>query len=348
MSNYQMSNKQKLALTWRAHQKQIFHYEDGAWVMVEGLRVKAWHILLALEGLFIQVSNDTADIEWTWTKVEPYVEDICRKHAECSISQTLVDHLELVAKSNSDHLRVTTSNKVWTAKWTRRVAEMIAAYRKQWDDDCSTISPLSKLYLVEWDTAMPRSEGVCFSDVYLNATWQMATKSPDNNCYLRIGYPYFYEKTLQSYPGVSIQDFRNVLRTFLESVFRKRACSAAEAMLHESSLCSSLHFQDPFLGRQGRQRQRHGRDLGQGTLRKRSELDLGLRSLPRPRRIPEVCRAILEQGEHSNSGDGRKVAFHSRHMEALRGQRRAGSASELWLYSETDLWRQHESAGTQL
>ena len=226
MSNYQMSNKQKLALamlmepqTWRAHQKQIFHYEDGAWVMVEGLRVKAWHILLALEGLFILVSNDTADIEWTWTKVEPYVEDICRKHAECSISQTLVDHLELVAKSNSDHLRVTTSNKVWTAKWTRRVAEMIAAYRKQWDDDCSTISPLSKLFLVEWDTAMPRSEGVCFSDVYLNATWQMATKSPDNNCYLRIGYPYFYEKTLQSYPGVSIQDFRNVLRTFLESVY---------------------------------------------------------------------------------------------------------------------------------
>ncbi|CAE6915818.1 unnamed protein product [Symbiodinium sp. CCMP2592] len=109
--------------------------------------------------------------------------------------------------------------EVWTAKWSRRVAEMIASYRKQWDDDCSTITPLSKLFLVEWDTALPRSQGVCFSDVYLNAKWQVSTKSPANDCYLRIGYPYFYEKTLQNHPGISIQEFRNVLRTFLESVY---------------------------------------------------------------------------------------------------------------------------------
>ena len=43
-SNYMMSNKQKLVLSmladghaWRAHHRQIFHYEDGAWVRTSSL-----------------------------------------------------------------------------------------------------------------------------------------------------------------------------------------------------------------------------------------------------------------------------------------------------------------------
>ena len=64
MANYVMSIKHKLGLamlmeskTWRAHHKQVFHYQNGAWTMVSGLQVEAWDALLALEGFFIQLAT---------------------------------------------------------------------------------------------------------------------------------------------------------------------------------------------------------------------------------------------------------------------------------------------------
>ena len=66
-ANYCMSNKQKLMLAmlidgqnWRAHCRQAFRYDDGAWVRSETLSIDAWDLLMALEGLFVQVSVDLA------------------------------------------------------------------------------------------------------------------------------------------------------------------------------------------------------------------------------------------------------------------------------------------------
>ena len=107
--------------------------------------------------------------------------------------------LRSVAKEHSDHLRQKTGNKIWTGKWTRRVADVIASFRKQLDGSSNTAT-LSKLFLVEWDTPLPKGQGVCFADVYLDDKWDVASKGPEKNCYLKVDYPYFYENTLADYP----------------------------------------------------------------------------------------------------------------------------------------------------
>ena len=149
---------------------------------------------LALEGPFVQISNDAAaaeeTLEWKWSQVEPRVAAVLRNRPHGVL---LIKHLEYIAKSSKEHLRFTIANKVWTAKWTCGVVEMIATNRKQLDDDCSTISALSKLFLQKWDSPMSRSCGVYFSEVYLNPEWEETPQRPSNSRYLRIGYPYFYE-----------------------------------------------------------------------------------------------------------------------------------------------------------
>ena len=63
-ANYMMSNRQKVCLAifiegelWRAHYKQMFRYEHGAWGMQTELKVEGWKILIALEGLFLEIAK---------------------------------------------------------------------------------------------------------------------------------------------------------------------------------------------------------------------------------------------------------------------------------------------------
>ena len=118
--NYMMSNIQKLTMClllegdqWRAHQRQVFHYEDGAWIMVSSLAVRGWDLLLALEGLFVQLSTSLDDqelqVSWTWHDVKTYMKDIVGDMVEggLNVMQVLTD----VAKSNSDHVRVKTGTR---------------------------------------------------------------------------------------------------------------------------------------------------------------------------------------------------------------------------------------------
>ena len=63
-ANYMMSNRQKVCLAmliegelWRAHYKQMFRYEHGAWVTQTELKVEGWNILIALEGLFLEIAK---------------------------------------------------------------------------------------------------------------------------------------------------------------------------------------------------------------------------------------------------------------------------------------------------
>lgn len=75
---------------------------------------------------------------------------------------------------------------------------MLAHFRIQWDNLRAAL--LSKLFLQEWETPLPRNNGACFRDVYLNADWAKAAKKPENNCYIRVDYPFYYESILQEHP----------------------------------------------------------------------------------------------------------------------------------------------------
>ncbi|CAE7307333.1 unnamed protein product [Symbiodinium sp. CCMP2592] len=189
-TNYMLSNKQKLMLAmlldgdhWRAHKRQIFHYDNGAWIMKGSLNIVAWDNLLALEGLFIQLAlklqDENASMTWSWEEAKHYILDIVADGVEGN--GDLIGALVKVAKDNSDHLRASTANKTWQAHWTRRCADMMAQLRRSWEDD-KPKHIISKLFLSEWDTPMPQSRGICFDDVYINQAWQVTNKSPEANC----------------------------------------------------------------------------------------------------------------------------------------------------------------------
>ena len=143
-ANYCMSNKQKLMLAmlidgqnWRAHCRQAFRYDDGAWVRSETLSIDAWDLLMALEGLFVQVSVDLAtedrETQWSWEAAGTDVINVIRSLLQQSAD--VIKELCGVAKANNDHLRKATGNKVWHARWPHRVADMLAQYRKTWESE---------------------------------------------------------------------------------------------------------------------------------------------------------------------------------------------------------------------
>ena len=202
---------------WRAHKKQIFHYDDGAWIMEPILVIKAWEHLLAVEGLFIQLALNLEEsqegVTWTWASAGTHIMAISEHVLHAGAD--LISHLTKVAKDNSDHLRASTSNKTWHASWPRRCADMLAQLRKAWEDE-RPLTVLSKLFLTEWDTPMPSSHGVCFDDVYLDDAWTEVPKSPEANCYLKINYKFHYELF---HPDLDIKATREKLRIFIESVY---------------------------------------------------------------------------------------------------------------------------------
>ena len=228
-ANYQLSNRQQACVAmlidgerWRVRSKQMFRYEGGAWCMQTTLKVEAWTLLLAVEGFFLQLVARLEQMEdripWGWERAGPHVLAILYDALQSSAN--VVDSMKNVAKENSDHLRAATGNKAWKAHWARRVAEMVADFRKKWEQGHISDN-INKLFLKEWETPMPKSRGVCFPDIYLNEDWRAAAKSPNNDCYFFLDYPYFYENQLREDSSLDIEHFRERLRTFLESIYYK-------------------------------------------------------------------------------------------------------------------------------
>ena len=91
---------------------------------------KTWDPRLALEGLFIQVAlnllGENASATWSWEESKAYILEII-KERDADLLQVLLT----VAKDNSDHLGVSTSNKVWHAHWTRCCADMLAQQHRK-------------------------------------------------------------------------------------------------------------------------------------------------------------------------------------------------------------------------
>ena len=169
------------------------------------LKVEAWTLLLAVEGFFLQLVARLEQMEdripWGWERAGPHVLAILYDALQSSAN--VVDSMKNVAKENSDHLRAAAGNKAWKAHWARRVAEMVADFRKKWEQGHISDN-ISKLFLKEWETPMPKYRGVCFPDIYLNEDWRAAAKSPNNDCYLFLDYPYFYENQLREDSSLDI------------------------------------------------------------------------------------------------------------------------------------------------
>ena len=71
---------------------------------------------------------------------------------------------------------------------------------------------------------MQRTQGVCFQDVYLDGSWCVADKSPDNNCYLKLDYPFQYEKLHGSLPRCEPAEVQREAPSLLDVyVFRELA-----------------------------------------------------------------------------------------------------------------------------
>ena len=124
-----------------------------------------------LEGFFIQLPTNLEDEAHVVGNRDALAEE--GKHVSLAVMA--------VAKEHSHRLRKMTSNKVWPAKWTRRMTDMVAGFRKQLDSNAIVVA-FTKLFLVEWDTPMPRARGVCFEDVYLDGSWCVAEKPPEHDC----------------------------------------------------------------------------------------------------------------------------------------------------------------------
>ena len=166
-ANYMMSNRQKVCLAmliegelWRAHYKQMFRYEHGAWVMQTELKVEGWNILIALEGLFLEIAKLLEEreeqIPWSWQATCGHVQHVIGDLLRGGVP--ILEALKATAKASSDHLRTTTGNKVWKAHWTRRVADMLASFRQRLEN-YATPEALAKLFLKEWTSAMPSGGG---------------------------------------------------------------------------------------------------------------------------------------------------------------------------------------------
>lgn len=203
ISTYILSNTHKLALllyvdgeSWRAHCKQAFRYDAGAWTMQPRLSIDAWELFTALEGLFIDIAgSEDFPPAWSWLSDDgPCVQDCCvgilRRYAEDGAPPgQALECLRRVAKDNGDNLRRKTENKTWRADWATRAADMVASFKKQWDGGYCAAS-LTKLFLEVCDSPMPKSRGVCFEDCYVDADWKVCPASPTNDCYFKVGYQY--------------------------------------------------------------------------------------------------------------------------------------------------------------
>eukprot|EP00973_Karenia_brevis_P021441 2946167-Karenia_brevis.AAC.1 len=98
--------------------------------------MEPWEMLTALEGLFVEISAHVDAGEtcsWKWSSLRPKLMLALQKVEQSVTHGMLIKTFVSAAKDASDHVRKKTGNKVWNAKWTDRIADMIAGIRRTWD-----------------------------------------------------------------------------------------------------------------------------------------------------------------------------------------------------------------------
>ena len=60
---------------WRAHDDQLFKYEGGSWDRRDILSYDQQDLMIATEGVFITLAEDT-NLAWKWENVSEKLQDI--------------------------------------------------------------------------------------------------------------------------------------------------------------------------------------------------------------------------------------------------------------------------------
>ena len=76
-----------------------------------------------------------------------------------------------------------------------------------------------KLFLKEFDTPMPQSEGVAFLDKYIDSNWKEKPKSKDNNCYVLLPSCLDIHSHLLEGENMTLGEWRNLVGLFLKGIY---------------------------------------------------------------------------------------------------------------------------------
>ena len=78
------------------------------------------------EGLLITLS-EYDQLDWNWTKVQDALFEIIENISD---SGEIMQNLCFKAKISGDHMKQSTKNHVYAAKWTARLADMMFQIKK--------------------------------------------------------------------------------------------------------------------------------------------------------------------------------------------------------------------------
>ena len=81
------------------------------------------------EGIFISLSTEN-NLHWTWESVREHVKQYIEEDDEDFFKK-----FSRIAKTNGDHCRSISKNKVYQAPWAARIAEMIGKLKHDYDTD---------------------------------------------------------------------------------------------------------------------------------------------------------------------------------------------------------------------
>ncbi|CAK0861635.1 unnamed protein product, partial [Prorocentrum cordatum] len=223
ISNYALSNHHRLTMLlivegdrWRAHSKGCFYYTGGCRDQVEAFDIKGWDFIAALEGVFAKIGGagveDHDCPDWKWSALQGVIGEMPRQDAVTLA--TLCNE----AKKHSDALTKATGNKGWKGNWALRAVDLMCAFKAAVDKG-ATRTPLTMLPLKTCDTPKPRSQGVTFTDCYLDSSWDTAVPKPENNCYMRVPYQFFWSDDDIAKAGIDVVEWGQRLTMFLQGLY---------------------------------------------------------------------------------------------------------------------------------
>ena len=140
--------------------------------------------MIAAAGVFIELSED-ANLPWRWEEVSNKLQEIIADQND----DQFFNNFSFVAKTNADHSKLITKNKSYCAPWTSRICDLINKLKIELDND-KYMENITKLFLASNQTPKRPSQGLNFKDVYLDNSFNIAPRHPDNDCYVRVPHRY--------------------------------------------------------------------------------------------------------------------------------------------------------------
>ena len=206
--------------SFRAHGGAVYHYEAGCWAKRDSPAVASQSLesfLAAAEGLFFHVAKENA--QW---EIERVLRTLCPVFESTPCDATLLEECCKYAKECWDFSKITTKGRCYNAHWAAKIAD-VCLRAKIWfgnDFEKDARSKLRRAFVRDCGAQKPGNRGICFKDFVLNSQWQEGVRKRENDCYVAMGYNYNVSEE-DCEPGKTIGEYRETLRTFVESFYYK-------------------------------------------------------------------------------------------------------------------------------